>query len=397
MRKTVATLLTTGAMSLALLTAACGDASNAPGGGPGGPGAGQAPQVPVAQVVVRDIAPSGEFSGSLTAPKSVELRPRVSGQIVAVDVPEGGMVRKGQTLFRIDPRPFQVAVDQAAGNLAQAQAQAAQAQADFARAERLVATGAISRKDYDAALAQRRAGQAAVQAGRAAVAAARLDLSFTRVTAPISGRVDRILVTEGNVVAGGAQAAPLTTIMSVDPLYAEFDIDEATYLRFIEKARRAGAAGRLPVELGLMTDEGFPRTATLDFLGNGIDRTAGTIRARAVVRNGDGALAPGLFARVRLVTGERQQSILIADEAVGNDQGKSFVLIVGKGNKVDFRPVELGPVVDGLRVIKSGLQPSDTVIIKGLVRPGMQIVPRKGPMQQAPAAGAPAKPAAEAR
>lgn len=397
MRKTVATLLTTGAMSLALLTAACGDASNAPGGGPGGPGAGQAPQVPVAQVVVRDIAPSGEFSGSLTAPKSVELRPRVSGQIVAVDVPEGGMVRKGQTLFRIDPRPFQVAVDQAAGNLAQAQAQAAQAQADFARAERLVATGAISRKDYDAALAQRRAGQAAVQAGRAAVAAARLDLSFTRVTAPISGRVDRILVTEGNVVAGGAQAAPLTTIMSVDPLYAEFDIDEATYLRFIEKARRAGSAGKLPVELGLMTDEGFPRTATLDFLGNGIDRTAGTIRARAVVRNGDGALAPGLFARVRLVTGERQQSILIADEAVGNDQGKSFVLIVGKGNKVDFRPVELGPVVDGLRVIKSGLQPADTVIIKGLVRPGMQIVPRKGPMQQAPAAGAPAKPAAEAR
>lgn len=397
MRKTVATLLTTGAISLALLTAACGDASNAPGGGPGGPGAGQAPQVPVAQVVVRDIAPSGEFSGSLTAPKSVELRPRVSGQIVAVDVPEGGMVRKGQTLFRIDPRPFQVAVDQAAGNLAQAQAQAAQAQADFARAERLVATGAISRKDYDAALAQRRAGQAAVQAGRAAVAAARLDLSFTRVTAPISGRVDRILVTEGNVVAGGAQAAPLTTIMSIDPLYAEFDIDEATYLRFIEKARRAGAAGRLPVELGLMTDEGFPRTATLDFLGNGIDRTAGTIRARAVVRNGDGALAPGLFARVRLVTGERQQSILIADEAVGNDQGKSFVLIVGKGNKVDFRPVELGPVVDGLRVIKSGLQPADTVIIKGLVRPGMLIVPRKGPMQQAPAAGAPAKPAAEAR
>ncbi|HEX7740918.1 MAG TPA: efflux RND transporter periplasmic adaptor subunit, partial [Sphingobium sp.] len=141
--------------------------------------------MPVAQVIVRELAPSSEFNGSLTAPKSVELRPRVSGQIIGVDVPEGGMVRQGQTLFRIDPRPFQVAVDQAAGNLAQAEAQAAQAQADFARAERLIATGAISRKEYDAAVAQRRAGLASTQAARAAVAAARLDLSFTRVTAPI--------------------------------------------------------------------------------------------------------------------------------------------------------------------------------------------------------------------
>lgn len=396
MRKSVATLLSSGALGMALLLAACGG----PSGGQQGQGGPPTPQVPVAQVIVRELAPSSEFNGSLTAPKSVELRPRVSGQIIGVDVPEGGMVRQGQTLFRIDPRPFQVAVDQAAGNFAQAEAQAAQAQADFARAERLIATGAISRKEYDAAVAQRRAGLASVQAARAAVAAARLDLSFTRVTAPISGRVDRILVTEGNVVAGGAQATPLTTIKSVNPLYAEFDIDEATYLSFVEKARRAGTATKLPVEFGLMTDEGFPRTATLDFLGNGIDRSAGTIRARALVQNADGALAPGLFARIRLVTGERQQSILIDDQAVGNDQGKSFVLILAKGNKVDFRPVELGPIVDGLRVIKSGLQPSDTVIIKGLVRPGMQVVPRKGPMQQSQGNGNPqaaAKPAAEAR
>lgn len=361
MRKSVATLLSSGALGMALLLAACGG----PSGGQQGQGGPPTPQVPVAQVIVRELAPSSEFNGSLTAPKSVELRPRVSGQIIGVDVPEGGMVRQGQTLFRIDPRPFQVAVDQAAGNLAQAEAQAAQAQADFARAERLIATGAISRKEYDAAVAQRRAGLASTQAARAAVAAARLDLSFTRVTAPISGRVDRILVTEGNVVAGGAQATPLTTIKSVNPLYAEFDIDEATYLSFVEKARRAG-----------------------------------TIRARALVQNADGALAPGLFARIRLVTGERQQSILIDDQAVGNDQGKSFVLILAKGNKVDFRPVELGPIVDGLRVIKSGLQPSDTVIIKGLVRPGMQVVPRKGPMQQSQGNGNPqaaAKPAAEAR
>lgn len=156
MRKSVATLLSSGALGMALLLAACGG----PSGGQQGQGGPPTPQVPVAQVIVRELAPSSEFNGSLTAPKSVELRPRVSGQIIGVDVPEGGMVRQGQTLFRIDPRPFQVAVDQAAGNLAQAEAQAAQAQADFARAERLIATGAISRKEYDAAVAQRRAGLA---------------------------------------------------------------------------------------------------------------------------------------------------------------------------------------------------------------------------------------------
>lgn len=357
-----------------------------------------APSVPVAVVLVRDMAATAEFNGSLSAPQSVELRPRVSGAIVSVDVPEGALVKKGQLLFRIDPRPFEVALDQAQARLGEAQASVALAESNFARAQQLVTSGAIARKAYDDAVAQRNAARAQVQAGRAAVAAARLDLSFSRVTAPISGRVDRVLVTAGNVVAGGAAAAPLTTIKSVDPLHVMFDIDEATYLKFVEQVRRGGSPAKLPVAVGLMTDQGYPHKATLDFLGNGIDRSAGTIRARAVIANPDGDLAPGLFARVKLTLGAPQPTLLVDDRAIGSDQGKNYVLVVGKGNKVDYRPIELGPVADGLRVVKSGLKPGDRIIIKGLVRPGMQIAPRQVPMaaEQPPASEADRRPATKA-
>ena len=245
-------------------------------------------------------------------------------------------------------------------------------------------------------MAQRNAARAQVQVGNAAVAAARLDLSFTQVTAPINGRVDRVLVTAGNVVGAGASATPLTTIKSVNPLHVLFDIDEATYLNFVEQARRGGSTAPLPVEIGLMTEQGYPHSATLDFLGNGIDRSAGTIRARAIIANPGGDLAPGLFARVRLTLGAPQQAILINDQAVGSDQGRNYVLVVGQGNKAEYRPIELGPVVDGLRVVKSGLRPGDSIIIKGLVRPGMQVTPRRGPMVQGEASGAGNRPAAEA-
>ena len=338
-----------------------------------------APSVPVATALVRDMAITAEFNGALSAPQSVELRPRVGGAIVSVHVPEGALVRKGQLLFRIDPRPFEVALDQAEARLAEARAAAMQAETHFARSQQLVTTGAIARKVYDDAVAQRNAARAQVQAGQAAVAAARLDLSFSRVTAPISGRVDRVLVTTGNVVTGGAAAAPLTTIKSVNPLHVLFDIDESTYLRFVEQVRRGGRAAKLPVEVGLMTEQGYPHKATLDFLGNGVDRSAGTIRARAVIANPDGDLAPGLFARVKLTIGTPQPTLLVDDQAIGSDQGKNYVLVVGKGNKAEYRPVELGPVTDGLRVVRSGLKPGERIIIKGLVRPGMQITPRPVP------------------
>lgn len=352
---------------------------------PGTPAPPGAPQVPVAEVVTREIAPSAEFTGFVAATRSVELRPRVGGAIEAVSVPEGGLVREGQLLFQIDPRPFQVAVETAEAQLRQAEVLLAQAEADFERAEKLVPNGTISRKSYDDALAKRRERQAKVQAAKAAVAAARLDLSYSRVTAPIAGRVDRALVTEGNLVAGGASVATLlTTIVSIDPVHVYFDIDEATYLDFVAKARpdsSGRATVRLPVRVGLMTDNGFPHAGVLDFLGNRVDRSTGTMRARAVMPNPDGRLTPGLFARVKLITDAPRRTVLIDDQAVGADQGRRYVLVLGADNKAEYRPVELGPVIDGLRVVASGLNPGETIIIKGFVRPGMQVAPRRISMQ----------------
>lgn len=344
------------------------------------------PKVPVAVVITREIVPSVEFTGHLSAPKTVELRPRVGGAVDEVSVPEGSLVRKGQLLFQIDPRSFQVALETAEAQLRQTEALASQAKRDFERASRLVTNGAVSRKTYDDAVSTRNARQAEVQAAKAAVAAARLDLSYTRITAPISGRVDRVLVTEGNLVSGGTSgsATQLTTIVSVDPLYAYFDIDEATFLNYVDKARPNTAAKGKPslsVQVGLATEKGFPHPGTLDFVGNQIDRNTGTIRARAVVPNPNGQLTPGAFTRAKLSLGVSRRTILIDDQAVGSDQGRNYVLVVGKGNKAQYRPIELGPVVEGLRVVNGGLQSGEKIIIKGLVGPGMTILPQMVPMQ----------------
>lgn len=349
-------------------------------------GAPMAPQVPVAEVITRTVAPSAEYTGFLAAPKAVDLRSRVGGAVDAVSVPEGSLVRKGQLLFQIDPRPFQVALDTATAQLRQAEVLASQAQADLDRAERLVTTGAVSRKSYDDAVSARSARQAQVQAAKAAVAAARLDLSYARVTAPISGRVDRALVTEGNLVSGGGAGAAtlLTTIVSIDPLHVYFNIDEATYLNVVSRSRPdtgGGGKAALPVQVGLTTEKGFPHKGVLDFVGNTIDRSTGTIRARAVVPNPDGRMAPGLFARAKLSTGAPREAVLIDDQAVGTDQGRNYVLVVGENNQAQYRPIELGPVVDGLRVINGGLKVGERIIIKGLVRPGMAVTPRIVPMQ----------------
>lgn len=351
-----------------------------------------APAVPVAKVVMREIAPAAEFTGHLAAPDTVELRAQVSGPIIRVSVPEGGLVQRGQLLFQIDPRPFQVALDGAQAQLRQAEALLAQAQSDLSRAEQLAPGGAIPVRALENAQSKARQSEAQVAAARAAVAAARLDLSYTRVTAPISGRVDRVLVTTGNIVAAGT--TPLTSIVSVNPVYAYFDMDEATYLDFAQRARPngSGRAGRFPVQIGLMSEDGFPHQGTLDFLGAQVDRGTGTIRARAIVANPSGQLAPGLFARIRLDTGAPRQAMLIDDQAVGAEQGQTYVMVLGEGNTAEYRPVSLGPVVDGMRVVETGLNPGDTVIVKGLVRPGMKVTPQ--PMAAAPTAAATATGAA---
>lgn len=341
------------------------------------PGEMPLPQVPVAEVITREVAPSVEFNGYLEAAEIVELRPRVGGAIDAVTVPEGGLVRPGELLFQIDPRPFEIALNAARAELQQAEALRDQAEVDFKRAEALAPKGTVPRKTFDDAQAARRQRAAQVEIARAAVAAAELDLSFTRIIAPVAGRADRVLVTEGNLVAGGnaGVATLLTTIVSTDLLHVYFDIDEATYLGFVAQARTSGT-GKLPVQVGLMTDTGFPYAGELDFLGNRIDRGTGTIRARAIVKDPDIRLTPGLFARVKLVTAEPARTVLVDDQAIGVDQGRRYVLVLGAGDKVEYRPIESGPMIAGLRVVSAGLDPAERIIVKGLVRPGMQVVPQ---------------------
>ncbi|MBE1203435.1 efflux RND transporter periplasmic adaptor subunit [Aminobacter carboxidus] len=340
------------------------------------------PQVPVAEVVTRELAPSSEFTGVVAAARTVELRSRVGGTIETVSVPEGGLVDRGQLLFQIDPRAFEVALQNADAQLQRAEVLLSRAETDLDRSQRLLPSGAIASKTYDDDVSGKQERQAQVLEAKAARAAASLDLSYSRVIAPIAGRVDRVLVTEGNLVTGasGAAATLLTTIVSVDPVHVYFDIDESTYLSFLSQTRpedvgRKGVS--LPVEVGLASESGYPHSGTLDFLGNRLDPGTGTIRARAVLANPDGRLTPGLFARVKLATSAPKETVLIDDQAVGTDQGRRYVLVLGAGDMVEYRPVELGAMNAGLRVVKSGLNSGDTIIIKGLVRPGMRVAPKR--------------------
>ena len=339
------------------------------------------PQVPVAEVITRELNPTAEYTGYLSAPQSVEIKSRVGGVINSVSVPEGSYVRKGQVLFKIDPEPFQVALNTAQARLKAAEVQYSQAVLDFNRANKLVESGAVSNKVYDDALATKNNRQAQVQEAQAAVSAAKLDLSYTNITAPISGRIDRVLVTSGNLIAGGntGNATALTTIVSVNPLYVYFDLDEKTFLNL--KGQNKSGQFNLPIEMGFANTETYPYTGKLNFVSTQIDQCTGTLRVRASIANDSGELAPGMFARVKLTTGNKQSTILIDDQAVGTDQGNNFVLVLGSNNTVEFRPVTLGSVFDGLRIISSGLQTGDKVIIKGLVRPGMQVKPNIIPMQ----------------
>ncbi|KRG64275.1 transporter [Stenotrophomonas humi] len=378
------TTLMTVAISAALALTGCKESAS-------GAGSAQPPSVPVAEVIVRPVTPFAEFTGSLTAVKQVELRPRVAGYIQAVSVPEGSFVEKGRELFHIDPRPFQAERNAAAARLREAEAASALAHADHARTEQLFAQKIVARNRLDSATAALNSGKAQVDAAKAALDAAQLDLSFTRVTAPISGRVGQVLVTEGNYVASGA--TPLTTIVSINPLHVYFDVDERTYLRSLAAGRSdgsAGSSGSSKVAVALVTDKDYTREGRLDFLSNAADRGTGTVRVRAVIDNPDGQLTPGLFAKVRLEAGASKSSVLISDQSISTDQGHRYVLVVGKGDTTEYRPVELGPVVDGLRVIEQGLQPGERIVVKGLVRPGMKVTPQASAIYGAPVK-APAK------
>lgn len=330
------------------------------------------PTLPVAQVVTRSIEPYQEFTGYLEAVKTTELRPRVAGYVSGVRVPEGRIVRAGQVLFSIDARPFQAALDSAEAGLQEAQAAASLATTELARAESLFERGVSARERLDQATAAQRQAAAQVAAAEAAVAAARLDLSFTQVRAPISGRVGQVLVTEGNYVAAGT--TPLTTIVSTNPLHVYFDVDEATYLEVLAGSRRSR---RSPdVQIALATDETYTRRGSVDFVSNAVQRGTGTVRVRAVISDPTGALTPGLFARVKLITAPASPEVLVADQSIATDQGRRYVLVVDDAGETQYRPVELGRVIDGLRIIEEGLESGERIVVKGLARPGMTITPQ---------------------
>jgi multidrug efflux system membrane fusion protein len=333
-----------------------------------------APQVKVAEVVNRDITEWDEFTGRLEAVNTVAIRPRVSGYVSAVRFTEGAIVRQGDVLFQIDPRPFQAEVDRLRAEVARSRATVQRATSELQRAERLTVENAISGEERDRRAAFAQESSAQVDAVEAALRAAELNLEFTRVTAPIEGRVGRAIVTQGNLVSSGpGEATLMTTLVSLDPVYATFDADERSYLRYLELTRTRGRA--LPIRMALGSDTEFQREGALNFLDNQVDPATGTIRVRALFRNRDLGLTPGLFVRLQLPGVGGYRGVLIQDRAIGTDLDKRFVFVVNADGAVEYRPVTLGPIVDGLRVVRSGLNPGDRVVIDGLqrVRPGAKV------------------------
>ena len=333
------------------------------------------PQVTVAPAIERPAVDADEFTGHFEAVNAVEVRPRVTGFVQRIGFVEGALVHQGDVLFSIDARPYEADVARAEALLEQARTRKQLADLEVERAQKLVSTQAISREELDARTSGRAEGDAAIRMAEAAVRIARLNLEWTVVRAPIAGRVGRAEVTPGNLVQAGAPSPTLlTTIVSVDPIYVYFDTDEQAYLKYI---RTSGRTNGRPVFIGLTNEAGFPHEGTLDFIDNRIDRSAGTIRVRALLRNGNRLFAPGLFARVRLPGGERHSVTLVQDQSIGTDQDRKFVLVLkpGGGNTVEYRAITIGRLVDGLRVVQSGLQPGERVVINGLmrVRPGMKV------------------------
>lgn len=336
------------------------------------------PVVTVAAPLQQEITEWDEFVGRFQASKSVEVRPQVSGAITRIHFTDGQFVRQGAALFTIDPRPYRAALAEAQAEVARADSALALSRDNLARAQRLITEDAIAGTEIDRLQAEVRNNAAILAAARARVTARTLEVGFTTVRAPISGRISDRRIDAGNLVSGGGGSAAtlLTTINAVDPVYFEFNGSEALFL----KARREGLDKGTPVEISLQDEADYRWHGTLDFTDNGLDSQSGTIRARAVVRNGEGFLAPGLFGRMRLATGGTRQALLVPDTAVTTDQTRKLLLVVGKDGTVATRAVELGPLVGNLRVIEKGLKPTDRVIIKGtqMAMPGQKVSAQKG-------------------
>jgi RND family efflux transporter MFP subunit len=348
-------------------------------------GATEAPPMPVSvsRPVEREVTDYADFTARTAAVDSVEVRAHVWGYLDKVNFKEGALVKKGDVLFELDPRPYQALLDQAKAKVTQDEAQLTFDEAEYQRNVRLAPSGAASRSDLDKSAAARGVDLANIAADKAVVASRQLDLGYTKVLAPVSGRVSRYVVTVGNLIQSGDQngGTLLTTIVSVDPMYAYFDVDEYTVLR-VRRLVREGKAdsprdGGVPVQLGLANEDGHPHQGTINFVDNQVNPRTGTMRLRGVFPNKDQVLTPGLFGRVRAPIGRAHSALLVSEHALDTDQGQKILYVVNGKNEVVSRPVGLGALHDGLREITDGLKAGERVIVKGLqqVRPGIVVDP----------------------
>jgi len=379
------------ALSLVLALAACGQGQQASNGPP-------PPTVTVAKPAVRAVTDQDEYVGRFVAIDAVEIRARVSGYLDKIHFRDGQTVKQGDLLFTIDKRPFENTLAQARANLAQARANLAFAESDLERGKLLVRERTISEQVFQQRTQAQGSAQAAVQANEAAVKQAELDLDFTELRAPVAGRIGDRRVSPGNLVTGGTGGTTtmLGTIVSMDPIRFEFSMDEASYLRY-ERFAQSGkeVTGRehgVGVALKLIDDKNFERRGSMDFVDNAIDRSSGTIRGRAVFANPDGLLTPGMFGRVRVPGSPSYNALLLPDAAIGTEQIRKYVLVVGADNKAVMKYVTLGQLTeDNLRVIKDGIDAGDRVVVNGLmrVRPGQTVKPEEKGASPSAAAAAP--------
>ena len=345
------------ALSLFASLASAGAACSTPA--PAAPGPPPPPAVDISVITPRQINPSDELTGRIEAVHNVQVRARVSGYVTAVNYHEGSEVPKGSALFTIDARPYQAALSHASADLSRAESRVTLARSDSERADKLVAASVISRVQHETTSATTAQAVADVAAAKASLDAARLDVEFTQVRAPIAGRTGQALVSVGDYVAAGPAPTLLTTVVSVDPVYVYFTTDEHTYLRFASQALGAS------VGVGVGDEAGYPHTGKIDFIDNRVDAATGTIRLRAVVPNPDKRLTPGLYARVQLGEGKPLNAVAIDDKAILTDQDRKYVYVLGAADSVERRDVTLGRIVDGLRVVSSGLKTGDRVIVNG--------------------------------
>ncbi len=342
------------------------------------------PAVSIANPLAKEVVEWDEYTGRFDAIDIVEVRARISGFLDEVKFTDGAIVKKGDLLFVIDPRPFQRILDRDRASLQGARVQLEFAEKDLDRAKPLVANATISQQVFDQRTQAVRTAQANVLSAEASVRSSELDVEFTRIVSPVTGRISRKLVSEGNYLTGGSGSGTLlTTIVSIDPVYFYFDVSEADFLKY----QRLGSIAiqsntrlsEIPVELALQTDEGFPYTGRMSFIDNRIDPNTGSLRVRAVFENPHQLFQPGLFARVRLAGSTKFNAILLPDVAVATDQSNRFVFVVAEDGTVSSKPVVLGPVIDGLRVIRSGVSVADWVIVNGVqrARSGIKVKPEK--------------------